>query len=58
VGNLFASERIAKLKTELAAHGINPDRLHLEFLTVDDGRKFVDAVTQFVKELSYMDEPV
>jgi heterodisulfide reductase subunit A len=55
VGNLFAQERIAKLKTELAAHGIDPARLHLEFLTVDDERKFVKAITEFVKELSYME---
>jgi heterodisulfide reductase subunit A len=54
VGNLYARERIEKLKTELAAHGINPDRLHLEFLTVDDGRKFAGAVTEFAEEINHL----
>ena len=51
VGNLYARERIEKLKTELAAHGINPNRLRLEFLTVDDGLKFAEKVTAFVREI-------
>ena len=51
LGNLYARERIEKLKTELAAHGVNPRRLRLEFLTVDDGPKFAHAVTDFVAEL-------
>jgi heterodisulfide reductase subunit A-like polyferredoxin/coenzyme F420-reducing hydrogenase delta subunit len=51
LGNLYARERVEKLKTELAAHGVNPCRLHLEFLTVDDGTKFALAVSDFVEEL-------
>jgi heterodisulfide reductase subunit A len=51
VGNLYAAERFEKLKTELSAHGINPRRLHLEYLTVDDGRKFAETVTKFEKEI-------
>jgi F420-non-reducing hydrogenase iron-sulfur subunit len=51
VGNLYAGERIAKLKAELAAHGIDPDRLHLEFLTVDDGKKFARSITEFSEEI-------
>jgi len=51
LGNLYARERVEKLKTELAAHGVDPRRLHLEFLTVDDGAKFARAVSGFVAEL-------
>jgi F420-non-reducing hydrogenase iron-sulfur subunit len=50
-GNLYARERVEKLKQELAAHGVDPGRLKLEFLTVDDGARFVQAVTSFVDEL-------
>ena len=51
VGNFYAAERFEKLKTELRAHGINARRLHLEYLTVDDGRKFAETVTKFEKEI-------
>jgi heterodisulfide reductase subunit A len=51
LGNLYARERIGKLRSELAAHGVNPCRLRLEFLTVDDGPKFARAVADFVTEL-------
>ena len=51
LGNLYARERIEKLRAELAAHGVNPCRLRLEFLTVDDGLKFARAAADFVTEL-------
>jgi heterodisulfide reductase subunit A len=51
VGNLYAAERFEKLKTELKAHGINPRRLHLEYLTVDDGKKFAETITKFEQEI-------
>jgi heterodisulfide reductase subunit A len=54
VGNLYARERIEKLKSELAAHGIDPERLRLEFLTVDDGKKFAEAVTGFAEEIGHL----
>jgi coenzyme F420-reducing hydrogenase delta subunit len=54
VGNLYAAERFEKLRTELSAHGVNPRRLHLEYLTVDDGRKFAETVTKFEKEIRQM----
>jgi coenzyme F420-reducing hydrogenase delta subunit len=50
-GNLYAQERVEKLKTELAAHGVDPRRLHLEFLTVDEGAKFAQAMEDFVEEV-------
>jgi heterodisulfide reductase subunit A len=51
IGNLYAKERVSRLRTELKAHGIDPRRLRLEYLTVDDGKKFAKDVTDFVKEL-------
>jgi heterodisulfide reductase subunit A len=51
VGNLYAKERFEKLRTEMSAHGVNPKRLHLEYLTVDDGRKFARAATDFEEEI-------
>jgi coenzyme F420-reducing hydrogenase delta subunit len=51
VGNLYAKERFEKLRTEMSAHGVNPGRLHLEYLTVDDGRKFAETTTNFEKEI-------
>ena len=51
IGNLYARERVAKLQTELKAHGIDPRRLRLEYITVDDGEKFSRDITDFVKQL-------
>lgn len=51
IGNLYAKERVARLQTELKAHGIDPRRLRLDFITVDDGNKFSRDVSDFVKEL-------
>jgi heterodisulfide reductase subunit A len=51
VGNLYAKERFEKLRTEMSAHGVNPQRLRLEYLTVDDGRKFAETATNFEKEI-------
>lgn len=46
-GNLQARERILALKQQFAEHGINPDRLHLEYLAADDGEGFVKAIRNF-----------
>jgi coenzyme F420-reducing hydrogenase delta subunit len=51
VGNLYAQERVEKLKKELAAHGFDPRRLRLEFLTLENGEKFAQAVTDFVTDI-------
>ena len=50
-GNLYAEERVEKLKAELKTHGVDPHRLRLEFLTVDDGRRFARAITDFIEEI-------
>jgi heterodisulfide reductase subunit A len=51
IGNLYARERVDNLQTELKAHGIDPRRLRLEYITVDDGEKFSRDITDFVKQL-------
>ena len=50
-GNLDARERVEVLKDQLAEHGIDPNRLHLECLLGDDGEKFAQTVTRFAETL-------
>ena len=51
-GNLFARERKAALQHELAQHGIDPRRLRLETLSVDDGPRFARLMADFARELT------
>lgn len=46
-GNLQARERVLALKQQFAEYGIDPNRLHLEHLSVDDGEGFVKAIRNF-----------
>jgi len=48
-GNRFAQERVETLKKQLAERGFDPRRLRLEFLSGDDGEKFAQVMTDFVK---------
>ncbi len=50
-GNLFARERVEALQSELARRSLDPRRLHLEFMSVDDGKKFAETLTDFVNTL-------
>ena len=50
-GNLCAQERVEKLKSGLAAQGIDPRRLRLEFMSLEDGGKFAQAMTDFDREI-------
>jgi len=52
-GNLYAKERVEVLKTQLTEHGLNPDRLHLEFLYGSDGAGFADAVKNFIEVVKH-----
>ncbi len=51
-GNLYAIERVERLKNQLADHGLDPRRLHLEFMSGDDYKKFIGAVTRFANQLT------
>jgi len=53
MGNLYARERVEVLKKELAARGVDPRRLRLEFLSVDDGLKFARIVNDFMEEVEH-----
>jgi heterodisulfide reductase subunit A len=48
-GNLYAKERVEALKTQLAEHGFNPNRLHMEFISGNNGAGFAHAVKKFVE---------
>lgn len=48
-GNLYAAERVEVLKKQLAEHGFDPNRLHLGFLSGDDGVGFANAMREFIK---------
>jgi heterodisulfide reductase subunit A2 len=51
-GNLYAGERVEILKKGLARHGIDPRRLHLEFMTLDDTQKLTQSLQKFLKDIS------
>ena len=51
-GNLYARERVKRLKNQLADHGVDPRRLHLEFMSGDDYKKFIGTVTRFANQLT------
>jgi len=50
-GSLYAQDRIEDLKKQLAIYGVDPRRLHLEFLSGDDGEGFKQAITDFTYRL-------
>ena len=50
-GNLYAGERVEILKKGLARHGIDPRRLHLEFITLDDSQKLAGSLQKFLKDI-------
>ena len=51
-GNMYAEERVNVLKQGLAQHGIDPERLHLEFITLDDDQKLIHSLEKFVTDIS------
>jgi heterodisulfide reductase subunit A len=51
-GNLHAEQRILTLKEQLAVHGIDPSRLHIEFLSGDDASGFADAIKMFSNKIA------
>jgi heterodisulfide reductase subunit A2 len=53
-GNLYAQERVEILKKALAQYGMDPGRLHLEFMSVDDGARFAQKLTRFVENVTEM----
>jgi coenzyme F420-reducing hydrogenase delta subunit len=50
-GSLYAQARFEDLKRQLTFYGIDPGRLHLEFLSGDDGEGFNQAITDFTHQV-------
>jgi len=50
-GNEFASERITTLRSMLAEHGFDRQRLRLAWYAADDGAAFVERVNGIVEEI-------
>jgi F420-non-reducing hydrogenase iron-sulfur subunit len=50
-GNQRTFVRVKMLKELLKEMGINPERLHLEWISASEGQKFVKAVTDFVDKI-------
>ena len=51
-GNRYAEARIERLRAELAAHGIAPQRLRIARMMGDDAQAWVRAVDESVDEIS------
>jgi len=50
-GNVYSSRRIEKVKNRLAALGIEPERLRVEWLSATDGKRFAEVVNEMVEQL-------
>ncbi len=53
-GNYRTRRRIALLKMLLEQYGINPDRLHLEWVSASEGVKFQKTIKDFTEEIREM----
>jgi heterodisulfide reductase subunit D len=53
-GNEKAERRVQMLKELLEIIGIAPERLKMTFLSASEGRKFADAIKDFVEELKHI----
>jgi coenzyme F420-reducing hydrogenase delta subunit len=51
-GNLRAKARIEKLKTKLAAQGLDPDRLQLAWISATEGRAFQQLIQEMTEKLA------
>jgi len=50
-GNYKARRRVTLLKKMLPQLGIEPERLRLEWISATEGKRFAEAVEEFVEEL-------
>jgi len=49
-GNLKARRRIAILKTIFETLGLDSERVHLEWISASEGKKFADTVKKITEE--------
>ncbi len=50
-GNYKTNRRIKLLKKLLEELGMEPERLHFEYVSASEGQKFADTVSSFVEEI-------
>ncbi|MFO7676132.1 MAG: hydrogenase iron-sulfur subunit [bacterium] len=50
-GNYKARKRIEALRSLIAALGIEPERLRLEWVSASEGQRYADAITAFTEEV-------
>jgi F420-non-reducing hydrogenase iron-sulfur subunit len=50
-GNKMAEKQVATAKRLVELLGLEPDRLHLEWVSASEGQKFADSVSQFVERI-------
>ncbi len=53
-GNLKAEKRVEMTKRLLEAVGLEPERLHLHWVSASEGGLFVECVTEFIETLKKM----
>jgi len=50
-GNKMAEKQVATAKKLVELLGLEPDRLHLEWVSASEGQKFADSISQFVERI-------
>jgi F420-non-reducing hydrogenase iron-sulfur subunit len=55
-GNKMAEKQVAAAKKLVELLGLEPDRLHLEWVSASEGQKFADSVSQFVERIKSLGE--
>lgn len=50
-GNYKTQKRVALMKNLIAGLGIEPERLHLEWISASEGQRFAEAVTAFTARI-------
>jgi len=53
-GNYKAQKRIFLLRTMLAGLGIEPERLHLTWVSASEGKKFAREITEFTQRITQL----
>lgn len=51
-GNYKTQKRVMLLQSLLSGLGIEPQRLHLEWISASEGQRFADAVTRFTETIT------
>jgi F420-non-reducing hydrogenase iron-sulfur subunit len=55
-GNKMAEKQVATAKKLVDLLGLEPDRLHLEWISASEGQKFADSISRFVERIKSLGE--